>query len=136
MVLEESSKAAEAEAERRSALASSFESGLKDITTRLDEQSAERVASLAENEALRTQLEKHVALAADRQALFDNSLEAKDAMLALLQAKLGEAAALLHAEEQRTKARARCGDHGAAIVLHHAQCIMRPQRCSNRIRLS
>ena len=89
-VAEESRRLAEEDCAQRSAISARFESGLNDITERLEQQGNDRIKALTENDALRAHQEQLVARAELMQQHFDKQAETWDLQRQLLEARLKE----------------------------------------------
>ena len=91
-VIADARAAAVAEAEKRDELSKQFESGLGDISSKLEAHSEERAASLRENEELREHLRKLVERSDLQEAHFDKAKQTFDLEKQLYEARLAESA--------------------------------------------
>ena len=112
-VVADAKASAAAEAAKRGALSDKFESGLGDLSEKLDAHAADREASLKENEELRQHLRKLIERGDLQEAHLRKAKETFDLEKQLMEAQLAEAAerrvaadALRDALEQQLAARA------------------------------
>ena len=135
-VVADAKASAAAEAAKRGALSDKFESGLGDLSEKLDAHAADRGASLKENEELRQHLRKLIERGDLQEAHLRKAKETFDLEKQLMEAQLAEAAerraaadALRDALEQQLAAaapppgvRASCGRRGRGVpVRDHAE---------------
>ena len=112
-VIADARAAAVAEAEKRDELSKQFESGLGDISSKLEAHSEERAASLRENEELREHLRKLVERSDLQEAHFDKAKQTFDLEKQLYEARLAESAEKFAASEAHRDALAKqCGARG------------------------
>ena len=103
-VIADARAAAVAEAEKRDELSKQFESGLGDISSKLEAHSEERAASLRENEELREHLRKLVERSDLQEAHFDKAKQTFDLEKQLYEARLAESAEKFAASEAHREA--------------------------------
>ena len=113
-VIADARAAAVAEAEKRDELSKQFESGLGDISSKLEAHSEERAASLRENEELREHLRKLVERSDLQEAHFDKAKHTFDLEKQLYEARLAESAEKFAASEAHRDALAKQCDARAA----------------------